>query len=85
VTGIKTLLNTITITLQDGRESNQEDLSGHKDSTTSLLDKGKIKESMPLNHEIKDFNKWIKMSIGTARVYKILFMTLLRLLKKDWE
>ncbi len=40
---------------------------------------------MLLNYEIKDFNKWIKMLIGTARVYEIFFIILLRLLGEDWE
>ncbi len=43
VTGIETLLDMMSIALQDGKESNQEDLSGHKDSTTPPLDKGKAR------------------------------------------
>ena len=45
VTGIKTLLDMMSITSQDGKESNQENLSGHKDSVTPPLDKGKAKIS----------------------------------------
>ena len=43
VTGIKTLLDTMTITSQDRRESNQEDLSSHNDNATPPLNKGKAK------------------------------------------
>ena len=47
VTGIETLLNIITITLQDGRESNQENPSSHNNNTTPTLDKGKAKNNKP--------------------------------------
>ena len=45
--GIETLLDIITITLQDGRESNQENLSSYDNSTTLLLNKGKAKSNKP--------------------------------------
>ena len=47
VMGIETPLDTMSIALQDGRESNQEDPSGQKNSTTLPLDKGKAKISTP--------------------------------------
>ena len=47
VTGIKTLLDIMTIILQNGRESNQEDLSSHDNSVIPLLDKGKAKSNKP--------------------------------------
>jgi len=42
---IKTLLNIITITLQDRRESNQEDLSSCDNNAIPLLNKGKAKNN----------------------------------------
>ena len=45
--GIETLLNIIIITLQDGRESNQENLSSQDNSITPLLNKGKAKNNKP--------------------------------------
>jgi len=45
--GIKTLLNIMTITLQDGRESNQENLSSHDNNATPLFNKGKAKSNKP--------------------------------------
>ena len=47
VTGIETLLDTITITLQNGRESNQDDLSSYDNSVTPPLNKGKAKSNKP--------------------------------------
>jgi len=44
--GIKTPLNIIFITSQDGRESDQENLSGHVDNAIPPLNKGKAKDSM---------------------------------------
>ena len=85
VMGIKTPLNTMSIALQDSRESNQENLSGHMDSTTPLSNKGKARESTPQNHETKDFNKWMKTPIGTARVYKTPLIVLLRLPGENQE
>ena len=46
VTGIKTLLDIMFITLQVGRENNQENLSGWIDSITLLLNKGKARINM---------------------------------------
>ena len=46
VTGIETPLDTMSIASQDGKESNQENPSGHKDNATPLLDKGKAKINM---------------------------------------
>jgi len=43
--GIETLLDIITIILQDGRESNQKDLSSHNDNATLPLNKGKAKSN----------------------------------------
>ena len=43
--GIETLLDTMTIALQNGRESNQENLSSYGDSVILLLDKGKAKSN----------------------------------------
>ena len=85
VTGIETLLGIIFITLQDGKESNQEDLSGHEDSATLLLNKGKAKKSILQDYKAERFNKWMKTPIGIARVYKTFFIILLRLLGEDWE
>ena len=45
--GIKTPLDIITIALQDRRESDQENLSSHDDSTTPPLNKGKAKNNKP--------------------------------------
>ena len=47
VIGIKTLLNIITITSQDKRESNQKDLSSYEDNVTPLFNKGKAKAKEP--------------------------------------
>ncbi len=46
VAGIETLLNIMFIISQDGKESNQEDLSGHIDNTILLLNKGKARDSI---------------------------------------
>ena len=83
VIGIETPLDMIFIASQDGRESDQEDPSGHKDSATPLLDKGKAKDSMPQDYRIKKSNRWIRIPIGTARVCKIPPIMSPRLLKKD--
>ena len=45
--GIETLLDIMTITLQNGRESNQEYPSTYDDSATLLLNKGKAKSNKP--------------------------------------
>ena len=45
--GIKTLLDIMTIALQNGRESNQENLSSHDNNITPLLNKGKAKVKKP--------------------------------------
>ena len=45
--GIKTLLNIMIITLQDGRESNQKDPSSQDDNITPPLNKGKTKSNKP--------------------------------------
>src|SRR6266702_1518116 len=82
VTGIETLLDMMSITSQNGRESNQENLSSHKDNAILLLDKDKARISTPQALEFKNF---IKTPIRTARVYKIPFIIKLRLLGKDWE
>ena len=82
VMGIKTPLDTISIALQDGKESNQKDPSGRKDSITLPLNKGKAKMSTLQDLEFKNF---IKTLIGIAKVYKTHFMTKPRLLKEDWE
>jgi len=82
VTGIETLLDTMSIALQDGRENNQENPSGQKDSTTPPLDKGKAKISTPQDLEFKNF---MKTPIRTAKVYKTPPITKPRLLRKDWE
>jgi len=47
VTGIKTLLDMMFITSQNGRERDQENPSSHKDSAILLFDKGKAKKSTP--------------------------------------
>ena len=47
VTGIETLLDTMTIASQDGRESDQENLSSHNDSVTPPFNKGKAKAKEP--------------------------------------
>ncbi len=47
VTGIKTLLNTMTIISQDGRESDQENLRSHNNSITPPFNKGKAKSNKP--------------------------------------
>src|SRR6266702_6186518 len=70
VMGIETLLDIMFITLQNGKESNQENLSGYKDSITLLLSKDKARVNTPLYLEFKNF---IKMSLRTARLYKINF------------
>ena len=80
VMGIETLLNMMSITLQDERESNQENPNGLRDSTTPPLDKGKAKISTLQDLEFKNF---IKTPIRTAKVYKTFFMTKLRLPRKD--
>jgi len=76
VTRIKTPLDMMFIALQDGRENNQENLSGHKDSATPPFNKGKARISTPQDLEFKNF---MKTPIRTARVYKIFSMTKLRL------
>ena len=45
--GIETLLDTMTIALQNGRESNQENLSSQDDNATPPLNKGKAKSNKP--------------------------------------
>ncbi len=45
VTRIETLLDIIIITLQNGRENNQEDLNSHNNSVTPPLNKGKAKSN----------------------------------------
>ena len=45
VARIKTLLDIIIVTLQDGRESDQKDLSSHDNNITLLLNKGKAKSN----------------------------------------
>ena len=45
--GIETLLNTIIITLQNGRESDQENPSSHNNNATLPLNKGKAKSNKP--------------------------------------
>ena len=82
VTGIKTLLDTMSITLQDGRESDQKDLSGQKDSITPPLNKSKARINTLQDLEFKNF---IKTLIKTAEVYKTPPITKPRLLRKDWE
>ncbi len=79
VTRIKTLLNIMFITSQDGKESDQENPS---DSITPPLNKGKARISMLQDLEFKNF---IKTPIGTARVYNTFFITKPKLPKKDWE
>ena len=85
VMGIKTLLDTMFITSQDSKERDQEDLSGYIDSATLLFNKGKAKDSIPQDHRTKEFNKWMKTPIRTARVYETLFIVSPRLLREDWE
>ena len=82
VMGIETLLDIMFITLQNGKESNQENLSGYKDSITLLLSKDKARVNTPQDLEFKNF---MKTPVGIARVYKTPFMTKLRLLREDWE
>src|SRR6266704_1058282 len=77
VTGIKTLLNMMSITLQNSKERDQEDLSGHMDSVILPLNKGKAKDSTPQEQKSKVFNDWIKTPIGMAKVYNTFFMTIL--------
>ena len=72
----------MSIASQDSRERNQENPSGHKDSATPPFNKGKARISTPQDLEFKNF---MKTPIGTARVYKIPFITKLRLLREDWE
>src|SRR6266702_4525237 len=62
VMGIETLLDIMSIASQDGRESNQEDLSN---SITPLLDKGKARVSILQDLKFKNF---IKTLVKTARV-----------------
>ena len=45
--GIKTPLDTMTITLQNKRESDQENLSSHNNNATPLFNKGKAKNNKP--------------------------------------
>ena len=80
VTGIKTPLDTMSIASQDGRESNQQDLSGQKDNITPPLNKGKARINMLQDLEFKNFMKTL---IGTVKIYKTPFMTKPRLLRKD--
>src|SRR6266700_2575455 len=80
VTGIKTLLDTISIASQDGKESNQKDPSGQKDNTTPPLNKGKARINTPQDLEFKNF---IKTPIGTVKVYKTPPITKLRLPGED--
>ena len=47
VMGIETPLHTITIALQDRRESNQENPSSHDNNVTPPLNKGKTKAKEP--------------------------------------
>ena len=47
VTGIKTLLDIITIASQNKRESNQENPSSYNNNTTPPLNKGKAKSNKP--------------------------------------
>ena len=47
MTRIETLLGTMTIALQDGRESNQEDPSSYNNNATLPLNKGKAKSNKP--------------------------------------
>ena len=46
VMGIETLLDIMSITLQNGREKNQENLSSYKDNTIPPFEKGKAKKSI---------------------------------------
>src|SRR6266702_2883297 len=80
VVGIETPLDTMSIALQNGKESNQENPSGCKDSTTPPLNKGKAKINMPQDLEFKNIMKTL---IRTTRVYKTFSIIKQRLPKKD--
>ena len=80
VMGIETPLDMMSITLQNGRERDQESPSSHMDSVTLLLNKGNARMSMPQDLEFKNF---IKTPVGTAKVCNTPFITKLRLLKED--
>ena len=47
VAGVETLLDMITIALQNKRENNPENPSSHEDSVTPLFNKGKAKSNKP--------------------------------------
>ena len=47
MTGIEIPLDMITIVLQNGRESNQENLSNHDNNVTPPFNKGKAKSNKP--------------------------------------
>jgi len=64
VMGIKTPLNTISITLQDRRERNQESLSKQEASTTPLLVKGK-------KLWVQEFGNQMRMPKGTESIQSV--------------
>ena len=83
--GIKTLLDTMFITLQNGKERDWENPSGHIDNATPLFNKGKARKSTLQEQRSRVFDNWMKTPIGITRVYDTPFMTTPRLPREDWE
>ncbi len=83
VAGIETPLDTMSIALQDGRERDQRNPSGHIDNATPPFDKGKAKDSTPREPGSRVFDNWIRTPIRTAKVYNIPLMTTPKLPKEN--